>query len=277
MDRTAFYAALRQRTSGVFGTSLSQGQVDGCEVILNEAERRGTRLPCLAYVLATAYHETAHTMQPIEEYGRGKGRKYGAPAGPYGKVYFGRGYVQLTWLENYQKAGEKLGVNLVKFPEQALKPSVAAEIMFTGMEQGWFAGDKIGRHMLDRHLNIAATDYVGARRIINGTDKASLIAGYARAFESALKAAGYSSQKPKPGPVSGPPALGTPIPGAIPPAKPGPRPVLRCRLNRSPVGGHVLMAAHSDRRGRLFTLGNSKRLARTFQNSFSCFAHPSLL
>ncbi len=43
-------------------------------------------------------------MQPIEEYGRGKGRKYGAPAGPYGKIYFGRGYVQLTWLEpGYQE------------------------------------------------------------------------------------------------------------------------------------------------------------------------------
>src|SRR6185312_11282560 len=67
---------------------------------------------------------------------------------------------------------------------------------------------------------VLATDYVGARRIINGTDKASLIAGYAKAFETALKAAGYSSLKPSPGPISGPPSLDTPIPGAIQPAKP---------------------------------------------------------
>lgn len=216
MDRTAFYAALRSRASTAFGTSLSQKQVDGCETLLHEGESRGSRLPCLAYVLATAYHETAHTMQPIEEYGKGRGRKYGVPAGPYGKVYYGRGYVQLTWLENYQKAGDKLAVNLVKYPEQALKPDIAAEILFTGMEEGWFAGDKAGRHTLDRYINVLATDYVGARRIVNGTDKASLIAGYARDFEAALKAAGYTSQKPSTGPVHGPPPLGTPIPGAQP-------------------------------------------------------------
>ncbi len=28
-------------------------------------------------MLATVYHETAKTMQPIEEYGRGVGRDYG--------------------------------------------------------------------------------------------------------------------------------------------------------------------------------------------------------
>lgn len=211
MNRTAFYAALRQRSSTVFGTSLSQGQVNGCETLLSEGEGRGSRLPCLAYVLATAYHETAHTMQPVEEYGKGRGRKYGVPAGPYGKVYYGRGYVQLTWLENYQKAGEKLAINLVKYPEQALKPDIAAEILFAGMEEGWFTGKK-----LDDYLTVVATDYVGARRIVNGTDKASLIAGYARDFETALKAAGYTSQKPSAGPVSGPPPLGTPIPGTKP-------------------------------------------------------------
>lgn len=205
MDRSRFYAALRSRDSGVFGTSLSQKQVAGTEAILNEAEKRGTRLPCLAYILATAYHETAHTMQPIEEYGKGKGRKYGVPAGPYGKVYYGRGFVQLTWLENYQKAGEKLSVNLVKFPERALELGIATEILFTGMEQGWFTGKK-----LDDYLSIAGNYYAGARRIINGTDKANLIGGYALSFEKALTAAGYSSQKPRPLPQAKP----SPVPQA---------------------------------------------------------------
>lgn len=217
MDRTAFYAALRSRASTVFGTSLSQGQVNGCETLLDEGDARKSRLPCLAYVLATAYHETAHTMQPIEEYGKGKGKAYGKPAGPYGKVYYGRGYVQLTWLDNYQKAGEKLSVNLVKFPEQALNPKIASEILFASMEQGWFTGRK-----LDDYLTALATDYVGARRIVNGTDKASLIAGYAKAFETALKAAGYSSQKPQPLPPQ--PAQEAPKPVPAPPEPPKAQP-----------------------------------------------------
>lgn len=188
MDRSRFYAALRSRASTAFGTSLSQKQVDGCETLLSEGKRRGSRLPCLAYVLATAYHDTAHTMQPIEEYGKGKGRKYGVPAGPYGKVYYGRGYVQLTWLENYQKAGDKLAVNLVKFPEQALKPDIAAEILFTGMEEGWFTGKKLGDY-----INATGCDYRNARRVVNGTDHAAQIAANAVKYEAALRAAGYGT------------------------------------------------------------------------------------
>lgn len=217
MDRSKFYASLRQRASGVFGTSLSQSQVDGCEALLNEGQSRGVQLRQLAYVLATAYHETAHTMKPIEEYGKGRGRPYGKPAGPYGKLYFGRGYVQLTWLANYQKAGEKLSVNLVKFPEQALAPEIAAEIIFAGMSEGWFTGKKLSDYIDGDHI-----DYSGARRIVNGTDRALYIAGYAKAFETALRSGGYVGQapKPSPGPIFGPPPLGTPIPGTVKPAEP---------------------------------------------------------
>ncbi|MCF6369502.1 hypothetical protein [Rhizobium halophilum] len=67
MNREAFFAALRRRGSGVFGTSLKQGQVDGTTAILDEAERRGTRTNDLAYALATVYHETSRTMQPVME------------------------------------------------------------------------------------------------------------------------------------------------------------------------------------------------------------------
>ena len=67
MDRTAFYAALRPRTSGVFGTSLSQGQVRVLDLILDEGERRGLILTHLAYVLATPYHEVGSGMQPVVE------------------------------------------------------------------------------------------------------------------------------------------------------------------------------------------------------------------
>lgn len=194
MDRTAFYAALRRRSSGVFGTSLSQGQVNGCETLLDEAEKDGTPLRFLAYILATAYHETACTMQPVREIGKGKGRPYGKPVN--GKVYYGRGYVQLTWLENYQRAAKELAVDLVRYPDDALEPDIAAAILFRGMSEGWFTGKK-----LSDYINLDKTDYFNARRIVNGTDRAEKIAGYAKAFEAALREAAYASQAPKPKPV----------------------------------------------------------------------------
>lgn len=67
MNRSAFYASMRQRASGIFGTSISQSQVQGIEAILDEAERRGAPLQHLAYILATAYHESAYTMQAVCE------------------------------------------------------------------------------------------------------------------------------------------------------------------------------------------------------------------
>lgn len=211
MDKAKFFAALRARGSGVFGTSLSQSQVSGMESILDEAVSRSVPLRHLAYILATAYHETAHTMQPIREYGRGKGRKYGVPAGPYGHVYYGRGYVQLTWIENYAKAGKALGVNFVHTPDRVMEPRLAAAIMFTGMAEGWFTTKKLTDYILG-----TKADYIGARRIINGTDKAKLIAGYAVAFEKALGAASYRAEYPN-NPAK-PPAPETQAP--IPPRPP---------------------------------------------------------
>ena len=99
----------------------------------------------LAYSLATTIHETASTMWPIEEYGKGKGQPYGVPDPDTGEAYYGRGFVQLTWKDNYQKMtpivdplfpGEP--IDLVKKPAQALDPHVAAAIMYQGMAAGSF-------------------------------------------------------------------------------------------------------------------------------------------
>jgi hypothetical protein len=140
-----------------------------------------------AYVLATVYHETAATMQPIEEYG-GKSARY-AP-------WYGRGYVQLTWEENYEKQQDKLGampeVVDAGIPYQvhddwdlALVPETSALITVLGMRDGDFTG-----RGLDDYIKPGSIDYVNARRIVNGTDKAKLIAGYATKFEVAIRA-GY--------------------------------------------------------------------------------------
>lgn len=134
-----------------------------------------------AYMLATAKHETANTFAPIEEYGRGKGLPYGKPDPENGHIYFGRGYVQLTWARNYRTMGKALGLPLYAKPELALKYDVAYKIMSYGMTHGAFTGVALSRYITDQR-----TDYVNARRIINGTDKAELIAGYATAIEQML-------------------------------------------------------------------------------------------
>lgn len=155
---------------------LTQNQVDGFNIIL--AATDGMDIRHRAYILATAWHETARTMQPIEEYGKGAGRPYSKQAGPYGHRYYGRGYVQLTWLDNYEKAGKKLGVDLVRHPEKALEPDIAARILVRGMVEGWFTGKKLADY----------TDYPNMRRIVNGMDKAGTITGHAEKFETALSA-----------------------------------------------------------------------------------------
>jgi hypothetical protein len=127
----------------------------------------------LAYALGTAHHETDRTFGPIREYGLGKGKKY--------PPYYGRGLVQLTWDYNYKKMGDKLGVNMLKNPDLALDLKYAIPIMFIGMEEGSFTGKK-----LSDYFNKSKEEWVQARRIINGLDKANAIADYAQRYYGAI-------------------------------------------------------------------------------------------
>lgn len=190
--RKHFFDTVRD---SLFGGSMNQGQVRGMEAILREWEKRElTDLRWLAYMLATAYHETARTMQPIEEYGKGKGYRYGKKIKrsgiPYSlpdKLYYGRGYVQLTWYENYETMGRLMHQDLLNQPELALVPEIAAEIMFEGMTKGNSNfGDFTGKS-LENYFNDKKEDWVNARQIINGLDKADLVAGYAKKFYAAVK------------------------------------------------------------------------------------------
>lgn len=179
IDRGAFYRDIRESLFHV----LSQGQVDGTNAILDEWEqdRAADDTRWLAYVLATAYHETAHTMAPIEEYGKGKGHAYGLPDPDTQAAYYGRGFCQLTWKANYSKASDVCGLDLVRHPELALEPHIAAEIICQGMKDGWFTGKK-----LSDYFSEVKDDPVGARHIINGSDRADLVASYYRKFANAL-------------------------------------------------------------------------------------------
>ena len=181
MNRDRFFPAIR---ASVFRGFLNQGQVDGLNDILDAYELEHPVVldyRPLAYMLATAFHETAATMQPIEEYGKGRGLAYGRPFN--GRVYYGRGYVQLTWLANYQAMSSIVGVDLVTNPERALVPSIAFKIMSYGMENGVFTG-----HKLADYITPTKTDFFNCRRIINGVDRAAMIADYAQDFLQGLDA-----------------------------------------------------------------------------------------
>jgi putative chitinase len=184
INRAAFFNKVRSS----FG-KLSVSQVAGFTAILDQWEKEGLEdLRHLAYMLATAWHETARTMQAINEYGKGKGRKYGKIDPVTKKAYYGRGLVQLTWDYNYKKMGKLLNLDLYRRPELALDLGVATEIMFEGMlTRKSFAGDFTGK-ALENYFNKKVDDPVGARRIINGTDKAHLIAKHHAKFLAALKA-----------------------------------------------------------------------------------------
>lgn len=125
----------------------------------------------LAYILATIQHETGNKFRPIKEYGQGRGKKYGKAI--KGRIYYGRGYVQLTWWDNYKKAGDLLNIDLVSDPDKALEKDTSIKIAFIGMHKGLFTGKK-----LSDYINDTKEDPLEARRIINGTDKNILIASY---------------------------------------------------------------------------------------------------
>lgn len=178
-----FFASVRDS----FG-ALSQEQVDGFNALLKAMAE--WPVTWAAYGLATAWHETAHRMQPIRERGGhayldkyDTGRLAAAlgntPADDDdGQKYGGRGYVQITGRKNYEAFG------IADSPDDALDPEIAARILLEGMERGVFTGKKLSDYL--------PGDYVGARRIINGSDKAELIAGHARAFQAALINGGWS-------------------------------------------------------------------------------------
>jgi len=171
-----FYSSVRAITGG-----LDQVQVDTIEALLDAAKH--WPIAWLAYAFATAWHEAR--LKPIEEYGKGKGRKYGV-VGKHGQIAYGRGLVQLTWDYNYERADKELNLGgaLTKNYALALDPHIATQIMVRGMEEGWFTGKKLADY-LPAPLGTVA-QFMEARRIINGTDRAKDIAEYARKFQDAL-------------------------------------------------------------------------------------------
>jgi hypothetical protein len=196
INRKFFFDTVRLR---LFGGALKASQVQGLTALLDvwENEHSGKDDRWLAYALATGHHETDRKMQPIHEYGTESyfrrrydingqnpalARRLGNIHPGDGAKFHGRGYVQLTGRSNYTDWNTRLNnIGLVANPDLALDPDISAKILFTGMELGTFTSKKFSDY-----FNARREDWVNARRIINGQDKAQLISSYGHAYYSAL-------------------------------------------------------------------------------------------
>jgi predicted chitinase len=178
INREKFYNGYK----GYFG-NLNQSQVEAINILLDKLDNseKFTRANEYAYVLATIKHETAETFRPIEEIGKGRSKAYGKVKAN-GNAYYGRGFCQLTWDFNYKKLGEILDVPLYENPDLALNPDIAYDILEYGMINGYFTGKKMSMYFTDDK-----TDYLHARKIINGMDRAELIASYAEKFYNIIE------------------------------------------------------------------------------------------
>jgi len=192
------------------GDTLTPAQVSGMNHLLAAWADWGTPdVRHLAYALATSFHETGQRMNPVREgfatsdaaarriVSRYTYGKTGAPrmSGSRrrvtnGLVYYGRGDVQLTWADNYARMGAVLGIDLEGNPDLALDPATSKRILVEGLTRGASnRGDFTGLSVED-FFNASKNDPVGARRVVNGTDKAREIAGYHAIFLRGLRAGG---------------------------------------------------------------------------------------
>lgn len=169
--RQKFYDSIRP----LFG-KITPKQTEGMEAILDEWDsRKFTDLRWLAYILATVFHETGRTMQPVKEYGGEiylKTKKY--------YPYYGRDLVQTTWLRNYQKVKAFTGVDVVKDPEKIGELKLAAKVAIEFMNKGYYTGKKLSDYFNEK------SDWKNARKIINGLDQAATISVYGLKFYAAL-------------------------------------------------------------------------------------------
>jgi putative chitinase len=220
IDRKTFFGAYRQRFK-----ALSVSQVDGLDFLLTSIEADAAlwspyqqlSIPVDqgAYLFATVKHETVDLFQPIDEVGgskyfeqlygyrTAKGMELGNTQAGEGARYHGRGYVQLTGKANYARATSDLlthypelvekfekssnpitRFDLVAHPDQAKEPAIAYAVMSYGMRHGRFTG-----HKLADYFTATRQDPNGARQIINGHDRAGLIAEYWSGLVMALRAA----------------------------------------------------------------------------------------
>jgi hypothetical protein len=177
---TAAVEAYAKKIKGVFPEELDNEQIDSILLLASMFNEFGDGdLNKLHYIIATAYHESK--LRSIKEYRCASHQACYALQNAYWYTgYMGRGYVQLTWQANYQKMEDVFGWPLVSDPDVALEADKAAAITVYGMMEGSFTGKK-----LNQYINGSEVDFYNARRVVNSTNMATLIAGYAEDISNA--------------------------------------------------------------------------------------------
>ncbi|MFC3075839.1 hypothetical protein [Shinella pollutisoli] len=199
INRKFFFDQVRNR---LFDGGLRRGQVDGLTAILDRWEGTipGADDRWLAYMLGTAHHETGRTMQAVREtfaptddraiaileraFAAGRLAWVRTPywrKDEEGRSWLGRGLVQLTHKTNYETMARETGIDLLGHPERAMELDVAVTVMFTGMIKGSFTGRKLADY-----FSPSKEEWKPARRIINGLERAELVASYAKAYYGAI-------------------------------------------------------------------------------------------
>lgn len=203
----AFFDSVREQY--LFGPVLTQGVVDTLIGISDFSNKSGVSdKNHLAYIFATALHESyspsknSDWLPPREGFAKtnegavaavtalyNKGiirYNYALPDKVTGLNYYGRGYVQCTFPENYKRMGERLGVDLYGNPDLMLDRGVAVKALVIGMVEGLYTGKKLSDYDSD-----SGFDFVEARRIINGKDRAEHIADIACKFLNSINIGYY--------------------------------------------------------------------------------------
>ena len=114
----------------------------------------------IAHVLGQCEHET-HFIYAEEINGPAQARRLGYNGGAN---YYGRGYIQITHIDNYRKFGRIFGQDFAGNPALVKEPTVAAKIAVVGCRDGLFRRG----HDLARYCKNGTNDFYNARRIVNG-------------------------------------------------------------------------------------------------------------
>lgn len=187
LDNPTFFNQLRTSLR----TRFDDEQVQAIKLLLAEADRHGvTDKNQMAYILGTCWHESGFKSVPER-----RSKKIGSQLWKWQQRYFpqgwyGRGFSQLTWRKNYLKFSPIVGVDLVANPDAVLKPEIGAKILVFGMVNGTFVSAGLySPTKLSRYFAPNKTpDWIGARRIVNGTFMAEDVAAKSVRILSAIVA-----------------------------------------------------------------------------------------
>lgn len=217
------------RVRPIFGGSLTQTQVDGCNAIVDAWNTYVAvdNRQALGYCLGTAKWESASTMAGVKETGNAKQplptdamvisrltRAWKAGKLPWvekdywSKGWFGRGLVQLTHEDNYSGIARQsvltvFNVDILAAPDKALRLDIAAFILVRGMWEGWFTGKAIRDFIDDKDESdeLDKAEMILGRKVVNGKDRANEIATLGLAFEAALTTKADAEKVPEPKPA----------------------------------------------------------------------------